>query len=727
MFNRNKKLIVCATSVFLAVAILGLFMGTAWAAPTTPAATPGGKGTIVSGITNIAMTAGGTILMLHAILYAIQLFLNGLLALSATMLDLAFNWNVLLVPGSIDIVPLVWGYMRDIANSLFILIILWIAFTIIFNFEGPGTQRLLVRVILIALLINFSLAMVSGIFGLANAFALPFRNAMNNGDVSSFIAGESKIHNVVTKIDIKDLKMIEEASKKADQEATAAEGQKSSTFSPQEFLGYLGKPKEAHAVGPAVSLLTRLGLGALTSSAVVQNAARAGPWLKSVWGRIPAWAKVTGGVLLSGGIAVGDYQNVVNLALQDFFLLLLVFAILSVSIILTLRIVMMVFLSMLAPAAFLMYALPGKLGEKYWNMWLDNVLRWAFLAPAFYFLFYTSLLILQQLNDNPFKGVAAFSENMIALINVITFLVFLYASIFIARKMGGALADTSINWGKKFGKFALKNTVAPLATRGLTRLVKPGGMVSRGLTKMAAAPGVRWIGGAYPQRAATRFIGQQQKKIDEQEKSVAAFSKEQLMADYSASFTPERKVAIMRRVAKEGWMDDFQKRYRTEGVQRGLDLATRYGGQGPILEELPHLATKENVFGASSDPDAINTVVKRIKEKAKLRKDTYREPVTGVITPAGKDIMRSIVLNTSISELGDIGRKNADLQKALQDFIDDPVNMADLKYDPTAPDNKKRMSEARYQQIGEYLAGTLAKGKKGTGGPSVGWNKPVHW
>lgn len=74
------------------------------------------------------------------------------------LIDWAISFqNILLDPEKITAIQSTWGILRDFVNIFFILILLVIAFATIFNIKNYKASDLLPKLIIIALLINFSL------------------------------------------------------------------------------------------------------------------------------------------------------------------------------------------------------------------------------------------------------------------------------------------------------------------------------------------------------------------------------------------------------------------------------------------------------------------------------------------------------------------------------------------------------------------------------------------
>ena len=125
----------------------------------------------------------------------LQIILQIILALSNFLVGFAgglLNWAITLntsIPltrcasGIPCIVDTGWVFTRDIANMFFILALVIIAFATILGIESYGMRRLLVPLILIALLLNFSQVFIGVIVDIANVlietFAKPFRDGFS--------------------------------------------------------------------------------------------------------------------------------------------------------------------------------------------------------------------------------------------------------------------------------------------------------------------------------------------------------------------------------------------------------------------------------------------------------------------------------------------------------------------------------------------------------------------
>lgn len=153
-------------------------------------------------IDSIALKAvSGVILIINYFIAA----LGGMLMTCAGFLvDFAVNLNNSILPygaltdgvNASNAVAIAWPIVRDLANLGFVLAIIFIAFYTILRIEGYETKQMLLKLVIAALLINFSLA-IAGIFidvsGNLTNFFLDKATHGNLLDLSSALANSFNI------------------------------------------------------------------------------------------------------------------------------------------------------------------------------------------------------------------------------------------------------------------------------------------------------------------------------------------------------------------------------------------------------------------------------------------------------------------------------------------------------------------------------------------------------
>jgi hypothetical protein len=102
-------------------------------------------------------------------LFARALYFSGALM----DLSLKFSLNISDLVNQTTIINVGWQIFRDLANVVFIFLILWLAIGTILGLQ-QDTMKSLTRIILAALLINFSLFITKAVIDAANIFALHF-------------------------------------------------------------------------------------------------------------------------------------------------------------------------------------------------------------------------------------------------------------------------------------------------------------------------------------------------------------------------------------------------------------------------------------------------------------------------------------------------------------------------------------------------------------------------
>lgn len=134
-----------------------------------------------------------------------ELFSNpsvALLRLIVDGFDFALHLSVVEFSKLADItfVQEAWTISRDLANMFFIFILLYIAIATIFQVGGVDTKKMLIRVIIVALLVNFSAFGTKVLIDASNIIALGFYNQIqvdtnDDGykDIASVIVEESRI------------------------------------------------------------------------------------------------------------------------------------------------------------------------------------------------------------------------------------------------------------------------------------------------------------------------------------------------------------------------------------------------------------------------------------------------------------------------------------------------------------------------------------------------------
>lgn len=437
----------------------------------TQGASAQSSGTVITGAKKITQTLsgiGGTVATVYVVVWLVRMLASALLTHGALFLDYAFIWNTEDIFGNqvtSGPITLFWGYSRDIANSFLILILLWVAFGIIFNLERFNAKKLLVRVILVGLVINFSLTFTSTVFSFANVLAKPFADQLKktgsgkNGGISEKIIELTNLHTVLNSAGqsaqaIKTIGEIEKIQQERNGPAQFDPLVEESTdenitenIIPQqnknEEVVSLPGTNEAEAALPAIAIPAGIAVFKLIGGAVAIEVAS------------EFFQKFALGKMDEGPIDVWTNQGVA-MALNPFvgaiFLLVGTFIVISLAIVFVARGIVIMMLAILSPLAFLAAVVPGQ--DKYWKMWLGKLVNWSFFAPlSFFLLLFAFRLgdVMNELNVDQIRAaeLQAYPPKVFQLVIIMGLLI---GALAIAKYMGIQLASTLMNFGEKYAK-----------------------------------------------------------------------------------------------------------------------------------------------------------------------------------------------------------------------------------------------------------------------------------
>lgn len=477
------------------------------------------------------------------LLYLLTQFIFGLLGFLVrvganffeAMLNLGFQSHI-------EIVKTGWGVARDISNMFFILLMVVIAFATILRFERYGIKQLLPKIIIIALLINFSYIICGIIIDFsnitANFFISDIQKYTEKGGVSGTFIDSLSLTQTYFGIDCeaelnKKLKLCESIT---------------------------GKWDNANCMAKAA-----------------------------------LWAK---DCRKSGGKPSGSWEDILSILISMTFgsivLLIAAFTLFAGGILLLIRIVFVWFLVMLVPFAFICYVMPGLSSN--WRDWWKNFLRWCFFAPAYAFFIWLAFKIAVENKNrqlaagvqttvsgyvNAGAGANLFTADPVQQLLSYGFIIaLLIGGLIAANKMGIYGASTVMAIGKKWAggvtDWAKRTAMRPVA--GLGTAVGAGT-----LTKMG-----KLFGGKIGRRMEAR-AGQLRQAATErpEHKKYRAMAEKMSDADIKREIdttTGPRKFIATQIAAKRGILREAER-----GTVRKASEAMRAFGapeQARALEEL---------------------------------------------------------------------------------------------------------------------------------------------
>jgi hypothetical protein len=300
-----------------------------------------------------------------------------------------------------------WGIVRDFVNMFFIFVLLYIAFATILSINGFKTKEMIINVVIIGLLINFSLFATQVIIDTSNILARVFYNSVTLTGKEAKKAGiDAPGTNGETQLSAKVVNMVD----------------------PQRLI------MEASTVG---KVKDKGGSGDNSSSSIgISNA---------------TFILVT---LLASAV------NVVG-----------IFVFLSVGLIFIARVIGLWFAMIFVPFAFFSYTIPAMQSIEMigWKKWWPETLKLAFLAPIFMFFMYLIIKFLggKEFLSGLNKGDSGAAFIIGIIVPFVFIMILLLRAKDIAKDMSGKIGSAVTGGAAAIGGLALGG--AALGTAALGR------------------------------------------------------------------------------------------------------------------------------------------------------------------------------------------------------------------------------------------------------------------
>lgn len=259
-------------------------------------------------------------LMLKSVADPIYNFSAWILSLSGWVLNTSIEFTMNSDNYNSEPIKAGWRIVRDFVNMAFIFILLYIAFMTILQISGFGTKKILVRLILIGILLNFSFFLTAFVIDSGNVLGGFFYDAATPIEATTNIEED------------------------------------------------LNAERVERPIGLSGTLSRNLNVATILNSSESGLATENQPTL---------------------------YQESLMIILGSFVLIVAAIAFLSVGIMFIARTVSLIFILVLAPAAFVAAILPKT--QQYWSMWVGRLVSNTFVLPVYTFLI---LLVIILTNNN---------------------------------------------------------------------------------------------------------------------------------------------------------------------------------------------------------------------------------------------------------------------------------------------------------------------------------------
>ncbi len=157
-----------------------------------------GSGNIISCVAEISYVfLKGCSLLLQIIGMLFNIAINFTLNIGALIPKGGTNAGPLGLGGSTGIVFVGWSTIRDFVNVAFIFVLLFVAISIILQNDKYGLQKTVTKIVIAALLLNFSLFFTKVIIDLSNILALQFYTRILTAADKAFTAAGGEVSNTL--------------------------------------------------------------------------------------------------------------------------------------------------------------------------------------------------------------------------------------------------------------------------------------------------------------------------------------------------------------------------------------------------------------------------------------------------------------------------------------------------------------------------------------------------
>lgn len=390
--------------------------------------------------------------------FAALMFVSAMFQVFGIIFDLVTAFTLDPATYNLDAIYKGWTIARDSANLFFIFILLTIAIATILQVDTFGVKKLLPRLIIAALFINFSFLLTQYVVFSSNLMT------------GFFLPG-------------------------------GAQGKSSASLS-VKFLAGLNPNQMFKSAKFGFSDISKIQeqLASVTEKLIVGESAPEDPGIKKLLSEEESLRKKL--ETAQKDLPNTLIQMTVAMLGVTVFILVAIFALAFAGLSLLIRVVILWFLMILSPVAFLFYAIPGL--DSYARQWWSTLLKQAFFAPAFFFLFGVTVEMIASGKAKDLltgiKGGQAESTAFVTSFSMIAYylllIIMLMASVLVAKQMGGKAAEWAEKGVKSARKWAVgyagtvgKRYTAPIAktiaeseTRA-AKFVRSMPFVGRGITK----------------------------------------------------------------------------------------------------------------------------------------------------------------------------------------------------------------------------------------------------
>ncbi|MDP3902237.1 MAG: hypothetical protein Q8Q21_01450 [bacterium] len=347
----------------------------------------------------------------------------------------------------VGIIDVGWKLMRDFANLFFIFIILYIAIATILQIGTYGGKELLAKVIMVAVLINFSLLFARMIVDASHVLAWSFYNKIDTQGQAKFpeIMGSIKIY---TEVEKDGVAKVVSGALVAGSSVGNVVGGTIHNYSSIENFGEAVADQAKWWWEDTKKTWTNWGWQAEEADETKKNSEE----------------KTIEELKNGGALEVTFMQLSILYILSATLNFILGFIFFAGAALFIIRVVVLWILMIFAPLGFISPIMPKALAA-HAGKWWDTLIRQSFFAPAYLFML---LIVTEIINSNFLKGTITAAQGNPAdkflpfsidgtLITIFHFMVVAFLMImalYVAKQMGAIGSDMAMKYGNQAGNFA---------------------------------------------------------------------------------------------------------------------------------------------------------------------------------------------------------------------------------------------------------------------------------
>jgi hypothetical protein len=140
------------------------------------------------------LVGGWMLQIFNLLLYAVYIFIGILANLAGILFDWVVNPKVFISVMNLNAIKTGWYAVRDFLNLAFIMVLLFSAFCTIFQVQKYNLKKVLITLVIMALLVNFSFPIARFFIDASNVMMYFFLNKINIASISAGMANWSSLN-----------------------------------------------------------------------------------------------------------------------------------------------------------------------------------------------------------------------------------------------------------------------------------------------------------------------------------------------------------------------------------------------------------------------------------------------------------------------------------------------------------------------------------------------------